>query len=178
MPQGPNYALAKRLQHWRAMVAVRVARRPAPPPPPPPLSPRCPPSPIPLLLFLVLKPLRGSLSSLLVFRDRQTDSRQTERERKRRGERKRKRKKERERDREREREREKTTSTWVCEYVCIMHSTGHSPFICLFSRTLSVVWQRSKGCSVSTHIAPSTATASVVHNKQFAWAYDGMPFFV
>jgi len=36
---------------------------------------------------------------------------------------------------------------------------------------------RSAGCWVSTHIAPSTATASVVHNKQFAWAYDGMPYF-
>jgi len=36
---------------------------------------------------------------------------------------------------------------------------------------------RSSGCLVSTHIAPSTATASVVHNRQFAWAYDGMPYF-
>jgi len=36
---------------------------------------------------------------------------------------------------------------------------------------------RSKGSVVSSHIAPSTSTASVVHNKQFAWAYDGMPFF-
>jgi len=37
---------------------------------------------------------------------------------------------------------------------------------------------RSNGCLASSHIAPSTATASVVHNRQFAWAYDGMPFFV
>jgi hypothetical protein len=37
---------------------------------------------------------------------------------------------------------------------------------------------RTAGNFVSSHIAPSTATASVVHNKQFAWAYDGMPFFV
>lgn len=36
---------------------------------------------------------------------------------------------------------------------------------------------RSEGCVVSSNIAPSTATASVVHNRQFAWAYDGMPFF-
>merc|ERR1712000_516291 len=36
---------------------------------------------------------------------------------------------------------------------------------------------REQGCVVSTNIAPSTATASVVHNKQFAWAYDGMPYF-
>ena len=40
------------------------------------------------------------------------------------------------------------------------------------------VVSRSNGCWVSSHIAPSTSTASVVHNKQFAWAYDGMPFFV
>jgi len=36
---------------------------------------------------------------------------------------------------------------------------------------------RAGGSRVSTHIAPSTATASVVHNRQFAWAYDGMPYF-
>jgi len=36
---------------------------------------------------------------------------------------------------------------------------------------------RASGCPVSSHVAPSTATASVVHNKQFAWAYDGMPYF-
>jgi len=36
---------------------------------------------------------------------------------------------------------------------------------------------RSTGCVVSSHIAPSTSTASVVSNKKFAWAYDGMPFF-
>jgi hypothetical protein len=36
---------------------------------------------------------------------------------------------------------------------------------------------RASGCPVSSHIAPSTSTASVVHNKKFAWAYDGMPFF-
>jgi len=36
---------------------------------------------------------------------------------------------------------------------------------------------RSIGCIVSSHIAPSTSTASVVHNRQFAWAYDGMPYF-
>jgi hypothetical protein len=37
---------------------------------------------------------------------------------------------------------------------------------------------RARGCAVSSHIAPSTSTASVVHNKKFAWAYDGMPYFV
>jgi len=36
---------------------------------------------------------------------------------------------------------------------------------------------RAQGSLVSTHVAPSTSTASVVHNKQFAWAYDGMPYF-
>lgn len=33
------------------------------------------------------------------------------------------------------------------------------------------------GCTVSTNIAPSTATASVVSNITFKWAYGGMPFF-
>jgi len=36
---------------------------------------------------------------------------------------------------------------------------------------------RSKGCIVSTNIAPSTSTVSVVHNRTFAWAYEGMPYF-
>lgn len=36
---------------------------------------------------------------------------------------------------------------------------------------------RSKGCVVSSNIAPSTSTVSVVHNRTFAWAYEGMPYF-
>uniref|UniRef100_A0A6T8JQH9 very-long-chain (3R)-3-hydroxyacyl-CoA dehydratase n=1 Tax=Proboscia inermis TaxID=420281 RepID=A0A6T8JQH9_9STRA len=36
---------------------------------------------------------------------------------------------------------------------------------------------RSRGCIVSSNIAPSTSTVSVVSNKTFAWAYEGMPFF-
>jgi len=30
---------------------------------------------------------------------------------------------------------------------------------------------------VSANVAPSTATSSVVNQRSFAWAYDGMPFF-
>ena len=33
------------------------------------------------------------------------------------------------------------------------------------------------GFVVSSQIAPSTATLSVIHNKTFAWAYGGMPTF-
>jgi len=36
---------------------------------------------------------------------------------------------------------------------------------------------RSQGCIVSSNVAPSTSTASVVSNKNFARAYNGMPFF-
>eukprot|EP00571_Detonula_confervacea_P000439 CAMPEP_0172315300 /NCGR_PEP_ID=MMETSP1058-20130122/24776_1 /TAXON_ID=83371 /ORGANISM="Detonula confervacea, Strain CCMP 353" /LENGTH=787 /DNA_ID=CAMNT_0013029355 /DNA_START=44 /DNA_END=2407 /DNA_ORIENTATION=+ len=36
---------------------------------------------------------------------------------------------------------------------------------------------RSKGSIVSSNIAPSTSTASVVQNRTFAWAYEGMPYF-
>ena len=32
-------------------------------------------------------------------------------------------------------------------------------------------------CVVSSNIAPSTSTVSVVHNRTFAWAYEGMPYF-
>merc|ERR1719377_85285 len=39
------------------------------------------------------------------------------------------------------------------------------------------VLSRSKGCTVSTNIAPSTATQSVVSNKSFALAYKGMHYF-
>jgi hypothetical protein len=33
------------------------------------------------------------------------------------------------------------------------------------------------GVTVSTNVAPSTRTISVVHNRTFAWAYGGMPYF-
>lgn len=33
------------------------------------------------------------------------------------------------------------------------------------------------GHVVSSNIAPSTATLSVVSNRTFAWAYGGMPYF-
>jgi hypothetical protein len=33
-----------------------------------------------------------------------------------------------------------------------------------------------KGATVSSMVAPSTATISVIHNVTFAWAYGGMPF--
>jgi hypothetical protein len=36
---------------------------------------------------------------------------------------------------------------------------------------------RNNGCIVSSNIAPSTSTASVVQNRTFAWAYEGMPYF-
>lgn len=36
---------------------------------------------------------------------------------------------------------------------------------------------RSKGNLVSSNVAPSTSTASVVQNRTFAWAYEGMPYF-
>lgn len=36
---------------------------------------------------------------------------------------------------------------------------------------------RSKNCIVSSNIAPATSTVSVVHNRLFAWAYEGMPYF-
>jgi hypothetical protein len=35
----------------------------------------------------------------------------------------------------------------------------------------------NSGITVSTHIAPSTATLSVVSNRTFGWAYGGMPYF-
>jgi hypothetical protein len=35
----------------------------------------------------------------------------------------------------------------------------------------------SEGATVSSMVAPSTATLSVIHNKTFAWAYGGMPYF-
>jgi hypothetical protein len=36
---------------------------------------------------------------------------------------------------------------------------------------------RTNGHTVSSNIAPSTATASVVHNTQFAAAYNGFHLF-
>lgn len=39
-----------------------------------------------------------------------------------------------------------------------------------------VAYQNGHG-RVSSHVAPSTATLSVVSNKTFGWAYGGMPYF-
>mmetsp|Transcript_4324 Transcript_4324/g.8276 ORF Transcript_4324/g.8276 Transcript_4324/m.8276 type:complete len:756 (+) Transcript_4324:35-2302(+) len=36
---------------------------------------------------------------------------------------------------------------------------------------------RSSGCTVSSNVAPATSTVSVVHNRSFALAYEGMPYF-
>lgn len=36
---------------------------------------------------------------------------------------------------------------------------------------------RSKGCIVSSNVAPATSTVSVTQNRTFAWAYEGMPYF-
>jgi len=41
----------------------------------------------------------------------------------------------------------------------------------------AIVARECHGATVSTNIAPSTATVSVVHNKQFAAAYGGMHLF-
>jgi hypothetical protein len=36
---------------------------------------------------------------------------------------------------------------------------------------------RDEGHIVSSNVAPSTSTASVIQNRTFAWAYEGMPYF-
>jgi Protein tyrosine phosphatase-like protein, PTPLA len=41
----------------------------------------------------------------------------------------------------------------------------------------AIIARNKAGCIVSSNIAPSTSTASVVHNRTFAWAYEGMPYF-
>mmetsp|Transcript_3428 Transcript_3428/g.5679 ORF Transcript_3428/g.5679 Transcript_3428/m.5679 type:complete len:750 (-) Transcript_3428:81-2330(-) len=41
----------------------------------------------------------------------------------------------------------------------------------------AILARTNAGCIVSSNIAPSTSTASVVQNKTFAWAYEGMPYF-
>ena len=41
----------------------------------------------------------------------------------------------------------------------------------------AIIARSKNNCIVSSNIAPSTSTASVVHNRTFAWAYEGMPYF-
>ena len=36
---------------------------------------------------------------------------------------------------------------------------------------------RGRGNIVSSNVAPSTSTVSVIQNRTFAWAYEGMPYF-
>jgi hypothetical protein len=41
----------------------------------------------------------------------------------------------------------------------------------------AIIARSRQGCVVSSNVAPSTSTVSVVHNRTFAWAYEGMPYF-
>jgi len=41
----------------------------------------------------------------------------------------------------------------------------------------AIVARNKQGCIVSSNIAPATSTVSVVQNRTFAWAYEGMPYF-
>lgn len=41
----------------------------------------------------------------------------------------------------------------------------------------AIIAHHEHGCVVSSNIAPSTSTVSVVHNRTFAWAYEGLPYF-
>jgi len=41
----------------------------------------------------------------------------------------------------------------------------------------AIVARERKSCTVSSNVAPATATASVVRARMFAWAYEGMPSF-
>ena len=54
------------------------------------------------------------------------------------------------------------------------------PNYCLAKRMQhwrAMVARETHGCIVSSNIAPSTATVSVVQNRTFAWAYNGMHHF-
>lgn len=41
----------------------------------------------------------------------------------------------------------------------------------------AIVARDVQKCIVSSNVAPSTSTVSVVQNRTFAWAYEGMPYF-
>jgi hypothetical protein len=64
-------------------------------------------------------------------------------------------------------------------YVCdaIVPDQGPNYILAKRLQHWRVMITRSKGCVASSNIAPSTATASVVSNKSFALAYQGMPQF-
>jgi hypothetical protein len=101
VPQGPNYALAKTLQHWRAVVERCVA---------------CP--------VITVRPCPAP-----GFGERLSERQSAD---------------------------------------------NHL----ILSNALLGACCRDQGHLVSSNIAPSTATISVVHNRSFAWAYGGYPYFV
>jgi hypothetical protein len=67
---------------------------------------------------------------------------------------------------------------WSFAY-CLGISVAQGPNYALAKRMQHwrAIVARSKGCTVSSNIAPATSTVSVVHNRTFAWAYEGMPYF-
>lgn len=68
----------------------------------------------------------------------------------------------------------------VVEYYAVNGlSVAQGPNYCLAKRMQHwrAIVARNRGCIVSSNIAPATSTVSVVHNRTFAWAYEGMPYF-
>eukprot|EP00163_Fabomonas_tropica_P028758 TRINITY_DN5923_c1_g1_i2.p1 TRINITY_DN5923_c1_g1~~TRINITY_DN5923_c1_g1_i2.p1 ORF type:complete len:856 (-),score=285.68 TRINITY_DN5923_c1_g1_i2:238-2505(-) len=59
----------------------------------------------------------------------------------------------------------------------IVHQQGPNYALAKRMQHWMAVVQRDAGHGVSSNVAPSTATISVVHNVLFAWAYGGMHFF-
>ena len=64
-------------------------------------------------------------------------------------------------------------------YLCDAITVPQGPNYILSKRMQQwrCVVERQRGHVASFNVAPATATASVLKNKQFAWAYDGMSFF-
>jgi len=68
------------------------------------------------------------------------------------------------------------TKYFLCDGLVVAQGPNYALPKCL--QHWRAILSQKNNIRVSSNIAPSTATASVVHNQQFAWAYGGFHNFV
>lgn len=71
-----------------------------------------------------------------------------------------------------------STSLKICDGLSVAQGPNYALAKRIQHWRCMIAYENSKNKGViSSHIAPSTATLSVVSNRTFGWAYGGMPYF-
>ncbi len=81
------------------------------------------------------------------------------------------------REEKRKEKEKKSVLLLVVLYSHLISSQGPNYILSKRMQQWRCIVARHAGHIVSFNVAPSTRTVSVIKNKQFAWAYDGMGYF-